>query len=92
MPSLFLFMGNSLLQVHADTSSDTSNVDGENLVSQSLIFNIAPEVGHNELWSFQMSLPKAREWIVSAARANYQELSKLAKDENKLVRIQVSPS
>lgn len=37
-----------------------------------------------------MSLPKAREWIVSAARANYQELSKLAKDENKLVRLQVS--
>lgn len=39
----------------------------------------------------KMSHPKAREWIVSAARANYQELSKLANDHPMLVRLQVSP-
>lgn len=37
-----------------------------------------------------MSHPKAREWIVSAARANYQELSKLANDHPTLVRLHVS--
>lgn len=37
-----------------------------------------------------MSHPKAREWIVSAARANYQELSKLAHEDPQLVKLQVS--
>lgn len=34
--------------------------------------------------------PKAKEWIVSAARANYQELAKLAGEYPELVKMQVS--
>lgn len=36
-----------------------------------------------------MSHPKAREWIVSAARANYQELAKLANEHPMLVHVKV---
>lgn len=34
--------------------------------------------------------PKAKEWIVSMAKANYQELAKLASDHPELVKLQVS--
>ncbi|XP_037906296.1 uncharacterized protein LOC119648598 [Hermetia illucens] len=34
--------------------------------------------------------PKAKEWIVSAAKANYQDLAKLASDYPDLVKLQVS--
>lgn len=34
--------------------------------------------------------PKAKEWIVSMAKANYQELAKLASDNPELVKLQVS--
>lgn len=33
--------------------------------------------------------PKAKEWLVSAARANYQELAKLSAEHPELVRLQV---
>lgn len=34
--------------------------------------------------------PKTKEWLVSAARSNYQELAKLAAEYPELVRLQVS--
>jgi len=34
--------------------------------------------------------PKAKEWIVAMAKANYQELAKLANDDPVLVKLQVS--
>lgn len=37
-----------------------------------------------------LSHPKAKEWIVSMAKANYQELAKLANDHPELVKLQVS--
>lgn len=33
--------------------------------------------------------PKTKEWLVSAARSNYQELAKLAAEYPELVRLQV---
>ncbi|KAH8405407.1 hypothetical protein KR222_011374 [Zaprionus bogoriensis] len=36
-----------------------------------------------------LSHPKAKEWIVSMAKANYQELAKLASDHPELVKLQV---
>lgn len=37
-----------------------------------------------------LSHPKAKEWIVSMAKANYQELAKLASEYPELVKLQVS--
>lgn len=37
-----------------------------------------------------LSHPKAKEWIVSMAKANYQELAKLASEFPELVKLQVS--
>lgn len=34
--------------------------------------------------------PKAKEWLISASRANYQELAKLGHEYPQLVRLQVS--
>lgn len=34
--------------------------------------------------------PKAKEWLVSAARANYQELAKLSGEFPELAKMQVS--
>lgn len=34
--------------------------------------------------------PKAKEWLISASRANYQELAKLGQEFPQLVRLQVS--
>jgi hypothetical protein len=34
--------------------------------------------------------PKAKEWLISASRANYQELAKLGHEYPPLVRLQVS--
>lgn len=34
--------------------------------------------------------PKAKEWLISASRANYQELAKLGHEYPVLVRLQVS--
>jgi len=36
--------------------------------------------------------PKAKEWIVSMAKANYQELAKMASEFPELVKLQVSLS
>lgn len=36
------------------------------------------------------SHPKAKEWLISASRANYQELAKLGQEHPQLVRFQVS--
>jgi hypothetical protein len=36
------------------------------------------------------SHPKAKEWLISASRANYQELAKLGQEFPGLVRLQVS--
>jgi len=36
--------------------------------------------------------PKAKEWIVSMAKANYQELAKMASEFPELVKLQVSHS
>lgn len=33
--------------------------------------------------------PKTKEWLVSSARSNYQELAKLAAEYPELVRLQV---
>lgn len=37
-----------------------------------------------------LSHPKAKEWIVSMAKANYQELAKMASEFPELVKLQVS--
>lgn len=36
------------------------------------------------------SHPRAREWLISASRANYQELAKIGQEFPQLVRLQVS--
>lgn len=36
------------------------------------------------------SHPKAKEWLISAARSSYQELAKLGQEFPQLVRLQVS--
>ncbi|CRL00306.1 CLUMA_CG013579, isoform A [Clunio marinus] len=33
--------------------------------------------------------PKAKEWMLAAARANYQELAKLASEHPQLVKLQI---
>jgi len=40
--------------------------------------------------SIQSNHPKAKEWLLGAARANYQELAKLASEHPQLVKFQVS--
>lgn len=40
----------------------------------------------------QTNHPKAKEWMLAAARANYQELAKLASEHPQLVKLQVSRS
>lgn len=42
--------------------------------------------------SHQTNHPKAKEWMLAAARGNYQELAKLATEHKELVKLQVSPS
>lgn len=37
-----------------------------------------------------MTHPKAKEWIVTAAKADYQELAKLSSEYPELVKLQVS--
>lgn len=39
---------------------------------------------------FQLQHPKAKEWLIAAANANYQELAKLSTDSPNLVKLQVS--
>ncbi|XP_030375083.1 uncharacterized protein LOC115624511 [Scaptodrosophila lebanonensis] len=45
-------------------------------------------IEEKDLPDVTLAHPKAKEWIVSMAKANYQELAKLAKDHPELVKLQ----
>lgn len=47
-------------------------------------------IEEKELPEVTLAHPKAKEWIVAMAKANYQELSKLAKEYPELVKLHVS--
>jgi hypothetical protein len=40
--------------------------------------------------NLQLQHPKAKEWLISAAKNDYQELAKLASEHPNLVKLQVS--
>lgn len=80
---MFLF---SYLQTYDDTTGSSESLVRNEVIKflklDALNFNFLSQTNH----------PKAKEWMLAAARANYQELAKLASEHPQLVKLQVSPA
>lgn len=54
------------------------------------MFHFQQLIEEKQLSEVTLAHPKAKEWVVTMAKANYQELAKLANEYPELVKLHVS--